>query len=69
MEASLKELVLKYADLNQLFFYVSRIELNEKLGFPFPSFGAVAFYHEDHLLVIEFCPFMGGIIRPLNHKK
>lgn len=23
----------------------------------------------DHLLVIEFCPFMNGIIRPLSHKK
>lgn len=29
----------------------------------------MVFYHEDHLLVIEFCPFMDRIIRPLNHKK
>lgn len=28
----------------------------------------MVFYHRDHLLVIEFCPFMDGIIRPLNHK-
>lgn len=62
METSLEELVLKYAELNQLFLHVSCIELNEKLNFFFPliwgygilSCGSIRCGHRMIFIIVSF---------------